>query len=859
MTASPSSILNFGDTALVTVRAVRNDGRPVLDGVRIQFSATAGSITSEATTVDGVAQAVFTSDAAVGTVAVNAASGAIGADGSVTTNIEVIDRVVEISSATLALSPSNIGSNGGLVETSLVVLGPAGEPLAGKAAVFSTTFGSLNSNGATLFTDASGRVRDVLAVGVVPAAVETIEISAVVGQLNETATLTVTQNQTPTPEFLVSPESVNVGQTVFFNASPSTDADGIIRDYCWSFGDGNTGVGREVSHVYNRDGAFIVSLTVVDDRGAAATTSQTVTVGANQPPSADFTFSPTDPRVGDAIFFDASTSSDPDGTIEEYRWSLGNGIVRGGQTLAYAYPGAGAYNVVLTVTDNNGVSASSAQTVTVLGNQLPTAAFSVSPTSPRINDRVVFDGAGSSDPDGEIVSWRWQFGDRATATASGRSVEHRYLAAGTYQVVLEVTDNDGGVAFETQLVTVSDLNPPTAAFTFNPTSPRIAEAVVFDGSGSSNGDAAIETYRWTFGNGETGTGTSIQHRYFAAGTYLVTLTVTDTNGLSASTSRSLTVGTGGVPNPVLNVSPESLTPPGGFVLVDGTSSTDAEDRLDDLRFSFRAFPPEGVTVNIPGGDLPIRQIEITGLSQGDQVPITMTVLDSEANQASATRIISAAGVADNATPVARFTTSPATIQAPGGTVVLDGSTSTDADHALDQLGFFFTAQVVGTTEIQVQGSGPLQTALIQNAVPGDTITIRLTVEDPLGAQNAAFRLLQVDQNGSNTAPVARLTSAPAGTVTAPANPSTPMLITLDASDTTDADEGRGSLNFAFNAASSDPNDIQFTIDNTNTSSPFIAEVRVVGLEAGDQLNFSVTVTDSGGLSDQDALLILVTN
>ncbi len=859
ITATPSAVLNFGDTALVTVRAVRNDGRPVLNGVRIQFRTSAGSITSEATTNDGVAEAVFTSDAAIGTVTISAASGAVGADGSVSTDITVIDRVIEISSATLALNPSNISSNGGLIETSLVVLGPAGEPLPDKAAVFSTTFGRLNSNGATLFTDGSGRVRDVLSIGTVPSGVESVEITARVGSLTETATLTVTQNETPTPEFLISPEQVSVGQTVFFNAAPSTDPDGVIREYLWSFGDGNSAAGREVSHVYQRAGVFVVSLTVVDDRGAAATTSNSVTIGENQPPVPAFNFSPSDPRVRQGVFFDASTSSDPDGEIVDYRWSLGNGIIRSGVTLAYAYPGAGTYNVVLTVTDDNGLSASTAQTVTVAGNQLPTAAFSISPSNPRINDRIVFDGGGSSDPDGTIEDWRWQFGDRATTTARGRTVEHRYTAAGTYQVVLEVTDSDGGTDFETQSVTVSDLSPPNAAFTVNPSSPRIAEPIVFDASTSSAGDAAIEIYRWTFGNGETGTGRSIQHRYFAAGTYLVTLTVTDVNGLADSTSRSVTVSTGGIPNPVLVVSPESLTPPGGFVLVDGTRSTDAEDPLDDLRFSFRAFPPEGVTVTIPGGNLPIRQIEIDGLTAGDQVPITMTVLDSEANQASTTQIITAVTGPENATPVARFTTSPTTLQASGGTVILDGSTTTDADHSLDQLQFTYTAQVVGTTEVVIEGSGPLQTARVTNAVAGDTVTFRLTVTDPLGAQNSAFRLMEIDANANNSAPVARLVSAPSGTISAPADPATPVLITLDAGASSDADEGRVTLDFAFNGASSDPDDISFTIDNTSTSSPTIAEVRLVGLQVGDQLNFSVTVTDSGGLSDQDTVLILVTN
>ena len=171
-----------------------------------------------------------------------------------------------------------------------------------------------------------------------------------------------------------------------------------------------------------------------------------------------------------------------------------------------------------------------------------------------------FDGSASSDSDGTVDSYDWDFGDGATA--SGANASHTYASAGTYSVKLTVTDNLGGTNLKSSLVTVTDPvpdnTPPTASFTDSCTE----LACSFDGSSSSDSDGTVASYAWSFGDGNAGTGSTASHNYAAAGTYSVQLTVTDNDGASNSTSSSVTV---------------SETPTGDNVLANGVAKTGIAD------------------------------------------------------------------------------------------------------------------------------------------------------------------------------------------------------------------------------------------------------------------------------------------
>lgn len=173
-------------------------------------------------------------------------------------------------------------------------------------------------------------------------------------------------NGAPVPNFFFSPSTGRENEPVMFDGSASTD-DGQIVSYVWSFGDGESGSGRTTSHVYELAGAYLVTLTVTDDRGLRSTSAPaTVTVAAASNPVAAFTFSPTDPMAGTSLVFNAASSTVPTGrTITGYNWEFGDGNLATGPAPTHVFTVAGTYTVTLVVTDNTGRKGVATRTVTV--------------------------------------------------------------------------------------------------------------------------------------------------------------------------------------------------------------------------------------------------------------------------------------------------------------------------------------------------------------------------------------------------------------------------------------------------------------------------------------------------------------
>jgi PKD repeat protein len=255
-----------------------------------------------------------------------------------------------------------------------------------------------------------------------------------------------TPNQAPTASFTATASPLQVA----LNASGSTDADGTIVSYAWDFGDGSTGTGVTTSKAYAAAGTYTVTLTVTDDDGATATSSQQVTVPdvpANQAPTASFTATASPLQVA----LNASASTDPDGTIASYAWDFGDGTTGTGVTTTKTYAAEGTYTVTLTVTDDQGAIGTTTQQVVVPPippNGAPTASFTAT-ASPL---QVALNASGSTDADGTIVSYAWDFGDGSTGT--GVTTSKTYAAAGTYTVTLTVTDDDGATGTSSQSVIV---------------------------------------------------------------------------------------------------------------------------------------------------------------------------------------------------------------------------------------------------------------------------------------------------------------------------------------------------------------------------------------------------------------------
>ncbi|MCW2527025.1 MAG: hypothetical protein JWM76_1885 [Pseudonocardiales bacterium] len=334
-----------------------------------------------------------------------------------------------------------------------------------------------------------------------------------------TLTKTVATNLPPVAAFTVTGSFAN--RT--FDATASTDADGSITGYAWNFGDGTTGSGAVASHAYAGTGTYSVTLTLTDNVGAVTLLTKSVSAAPNQAPTAAFTAA----MNLQTLNVNASTSTDPEAGPLTYAWNFGDGTTGTGVTSTHTYAGTGSFTVTLTVTDNGGLTSSTSRPVA--SNRAPTAAFTTAVTGLS----VTVNGSSSTDPDGTIAAYAWNFGDGSTGI--GATTAHAYAAGGSYTVTLTVTDNGGATAVTTRSVVIN--KPPVAAFTSTVTQLSVA----FNGATSVDPDGTIAAFAWKFGDGTTGTGVAPTHVYAGAGTYAVTLTVTDNAGATAVVAGSVTL------------------------------------------------------------------------------------------------------------------------------------------------------------------------------------------------------------------------------------------------------------------------------------------------------------------------------
>ncbi|MDH3491393.1 MAG: PKD domain-containing protein [Gammaproteobacteria bacterium] len=291
---------------------------------------------------------------------------------------------------------------------------------------------------------------------------------------------------------------------------------------------------------------------MTDDGSPAltGTNTTTATITAVPPPNQAPTADPNGPysaQVGNPVNFNGSGSSDPDGSIVAYAWDFGDGNTGTGANPTHTFGIAGTYTVTLTVTDDGSpaLTGSNTTTATIADQpQLPVADPN-GPYSGFINEAVSFDGSASVDPDGgAIQSWDWDFGDGGTGM--GENPTHIYVADGTYTVQLIVTDDEGQVSAAAMTTAVIELRPANQAPVADANGPYsgfTGEAINFIGSGSSDAEDpnTALTFAWDFGDGNTGAGQSPSHSYSVSGTYAVTLTVTDSGGLSDTATTTAVI------------------------------------------------------------------------------------------------------------------------------------------------------------------------------------------------------------------------------------------------------------------------------------------------------------------------------
>ena len=242
--------------------------------------------------------------------------------------------------------------------------------------------------------------------------------------------------------------------------------------------------------------------------------------------------------AGTAVAFSGAGSSDPQGQALTYAWNFGDNATGSGVSPSHTYAMPGTYTVTLTATDTSNLSNAATSKATIAA--APPTANAGGPYTGVVGTAVNLLGTGSTDPQGEALTYAWNFGDNSTGT--GANPTHTYAAAGTYTVTLTVTDTSSLSNTATSKATIAPA--PPVANAGGPYPGIEGVALNFSGSGSTDPQGETLTYSWNFGDGNMGTGVAPTHTYAAVGMYTVKLTVTNTSSLSNTATAQVLVPNG---------------------------------------------------------------------------------------------------------------------------------------------------------------------------------------------------------------------------------------------------------------------------------------------------------------------------
>jgi gliding motility-associated-like protein len=329
---------------------------------------------------------------------------------------------------------------------------------------------------------------------------------------SDSVTINTIVNPLPVAAFAFDTVCTNAG-TSFTDQSVSAVA------WSWDLGDGTTSASNSPVHTYPVSGTYPVSLIVTNVFGCTDTIAHTITVNPN--PVSSFTAS-TACHTYPTAFTDNSTAA------VSWSWDFGDATALDTtQSPTHVYANPGNYNVTLLVTNVFGCTNSSLQTVTVLPQ--PVADFSFSTVCARQN--VLFTDVTT----GVLVtSWSWDFGD-GTPLSALQNPSHIYTLGGNYNVTLIVGNSAGCADTIVKPVVVNTV--PTPLFTANAS----CQGTITSFTDLSTDAVPIATWFYDFADGNNSLSQNPNYIYAAAGTYNVTLTVTNINGCDSTYMLPVTV------------------------------------------------------------------------------------------------------------------------------------------------------------------------------------------------------------------------------------------------------------------------------------------------------------------------------
>ena len=361
--------------------------------------------------------------------------------------------------------------------------------------------------------------------------------------VDTTQTVNVSQVPDPIADFSVPTGNILIGQSITLTSSSAAAVGNTIVSTQWdNENDGSFDLsGESVQLTYTTPGIHNMRLMVTDNMGLTAEVTKPITIV--QAPTAGIDFSPANPLIGQTITLNTvSTANNSGGSITEQQWDFENDgtFDATGNSVQTSFSSPGDYTVKLQVTDNLGLTAEAFQTFTVL--QEPTVGMNVTPATLLTDQAVTFTSTSTANNNGSsILNHKWDFSNDGTFDASGEVVQHTFSSPGSYNVLLQVTDNLGLSSSITKVITV--LQPPTATYSLSNVSVKPDDLIDVDATASTD-DGSIVSYQWDYTNDGTfdDSGSTIQISYASTGTYALRLRVTDNDGLTSDLTKTIQVG-----------------------------------------------------------------------------------------------------------------------------------------------------------------------------------------------------------------------------------------------------------------------------------------------------------------------------
>ncbi len=382
----------------------------------------------------------------------------------------------------------------------------------------------------------------------------------------------------------------------------------------------------------------------------------------------------------------------------------------------------------------------------------------------------------------------------------------------TWQSIMYILGNPTRTINAVLVGTTAANQVPTVAFTFAPSSPGVGVWVQFDASASFVTGGTINSYAWSFGDGSTGSGATVWHRFASAGNYNANLVVTDDRGASANVTELVQVGPTNQPPVAAFVADSTATVPGEWIRFDASTSYDPDGAITGYAWSF------GDGTSSSG---------IAGwhrFTNAGTYLVTLTVTDSGGVQDAVSQSILVG--AQDIPPTAAFIYTPSS-PAVYEWIRLDATSSYDADGTIASYQWLFAGGATETGNV-----------VYRQFTAAGLHTVTLTVTDNRGVANTVSQQVQVGT--SFQAPVAAFTYSPT-------SPSVGVPVTLDA--TSSYDSGGSIVSYQWDLNGDGVHDLSGPVGQVRYLSAGLAVVRLTvvdnsGLSAS--ITKTIAVLSSGG-------------